>query len=156
MQEGTGVDVVSGGELYTALSVGFPAENIVFHGNNKTRDELMMAVENGTLKDIDVKWADESACCVMIASGGYPEAYEKGKVITFGNANEMAQIYHSGTANNAAGEIVTAGGRVLGVSCVRPTLEKAIEAAYEASREIHFEGMHMRTDIGKRALECLK
>ena len=59
-------------------------------------------------------------------------------------------------AKNADGEFITAGGRVLGVSCVRPTLEKAIEAAYEASNQIHFEGMHMRTDIGKRALECLK
>jgi len=117
---------------------------------------IMMAVENGTLKDINVEWADESACCVMLASGGYPEKYEKGKVISFGNANEMAQVYHSGTALNAEGEFITAGGRVLGVSCVRPTLEKAVEAAYEASREINFEGMHMRTDIGKRALDCLK
>ena len=117
---------------------------------------IMMAVENGNLKDINVEWADEAACCVMLASGGYPEAYEKGKVISFGNANEMAQVYHSGTAKNAEGEFITAGGRVLGVSCVRPTLEKAIEAAYEASNQIHFDGMHMRTDIGKRALECLK
>ena len=116
---------------------------------------IMMAVENGTLKDTEVEWADESACCVMIASGGYPEAYEKGKVIDFGKADEMAQVFHSGTAMNDKGEFTTAGGRVLGVCCVRENLAAAKDAAYEACKEIHFEGMHMRTDIGARALKAL-
>ncbi|MBQ4090398.1 MAG: phosphoribosylamine--glycine ligase [Clostridia bacterium] len=117
---------------------------------------IMMAVENGNLKDVEVEWADESACCVMIASGGYPEAYAKGKVIDFGKADEMAEVFHSGTAMNDKGEFITAGGRVLGVCCVRENLAAAKDAAYEACKEIHFEGMHMRTDIGKRALDCLK
>ena len=117
---------------------------------------IMQAVENGTLRDVDVEWSDESACCVMIASGGYPEKYAKGKVIDFGRADEMAQVFHSGTTINENGEMVTAGGRVLGVCCVRENLTAAREAAYEAAKQIHFEGMHMRTDIGARALACLK
>lgn len=117
---------------------------------------VMQAVENGTLKDVDVEWSDQSACCVMIASGGYPEKYEKGKVIDFGKADEMAQVFHSGTAMNENGEMVTAGGRVLGVCCVRESLTKARDAAYAAAKQIRFEGMHMRTDIGARALACLK
>ena len=70
-------------------------------------------------------------------------------------SDEMADVFHSGTAMNENGEFITAGGRVLGVCCVRENLAAAKDAAYEACKEIHFEGMHMRTDIGARALKAL-
>ncbi len=117
--------------------------------------DIMMAVENETLADADVTFAEDSACCVMIASGGYPESYEKGKIIDLGNAPQMANVFHSGTALDANGNLVTAGGRVLGVCCVRETLKKAVDAAYCAAAQVRFEKMHLRTDIGKRALTCL-
>ena len=113
---------------------------------------VMQAVERETLADTEVEFSDGAACCVMLASGGYPGSYEKGKAIDFGSANEMAQVYHSGTGKNDAGQFVTAGGRVLGVSCTADDLKSAIAKAYKAADEICFEGMCMRRDIGKRAL----
>ena len=114
--------------------------------------EIMQAVEEERLADVDVQFADASACCVMLASGGYPEKYEKGKVIDLGRAPEMAQVYHSGTGRDESGNLITAGGRVLGVCCVRDTLREAVDAAYLAASQVRFEKLHMRTDIGARAL----
>ncbi len=116
---------------------------------------IMQAVENETLADTPVEFSDGAACCVMLASGGYPGKYEKGKVIDMGRANEMAQVYHSGTGRNDKGELVTAGGRVLGVSCTADTLENAIQKAYTAAAEIQWDGMMLRHDIGRRALSIL-
>ena len=114
--------------------------------------DIMRAVEGERLSEVPVEFSDQAACCVMIASGGYPEKYEKGKVIELGRAPQMAEVYHSGTARDAEGRLVTAGGRVLGVCCVRDTLREAVGAAYIAAAQVRFEGMHMRTDIGARAL----
>ena len=116
--------------------------------------DVMRAVENETLADAKVEFSDEAACCVMLASGGYPEKYEKGKVISLGRAPEMAQLLHSGTARNEKGELVTNGGRVLGVCCVGKTLAEAVRAAYAAADEVSFEKLHRRSDIGARALAC--
>ena len=116
---------------------------------------VMRAVENETLADTPVEFSDGAACCVMLASGGYPGKYEKGKVIDMGRAEEMAQVYHSGTAKNESGALVTAGGRVLGVSCTADTLEAAIQKAYAAAAEIKWDGMMLRHDIGRRALSIL-
>ena len=116
--------------------------------------DVMRAVENETLADAKVEFSDESACCVMLASGGYPEKYEKGKVISLGRAPKMAQLFHSGTARNEKGELVTNGGRVLGVCCVGKTLAEAVRAAYAAADEVSFEKLHRRSDIGARALAC--
>ena len=117
--------------------------------------DIFRAVENETLVETPVEFADAAACCVMLASGGYPEAYEKGKVIDLGKAPEMANVFHSGTGRNENGDLVTAGGRVLGICCVRDTLKEAVAAAYEAADQVHFEKLHKRTDIGARALACL-
>ena len=116
---------------------------------------VMQAVENETLADTPVEFADGAACCVMLASGGYPGKYEKGKPIDLGSAPEMAQIFHSGTARNGQGQLVTAGGRVLGVCCTADTLREAIDRAYAAAGEIHWDGMMMRHDIGAKALEIM-
>ncbi|MBR1559906.1 MAG: phosphoribosylamine--glycine ligase, partial [Clostridia bacterium] len=96
-----------------------------------------------------------AACCVMLASGGYPGKYEKGKPIDMGRAEQMAQVYHSGTGRDGDGNLVTAGGRVLGVSCTADTLEEAIKKAYAAANDIHWDGMMLRHDIGARALAIL-
>ncbi len=114
--------------------------------------EIMMACTNGTLKDIDVKFSNSSACCVIMASGGYPKSYKSGFEIKVGDAMS-ADIYFAG-AKEIDGALVTAGGRVLGVTAVDVTLEKAIEKAYENVKKVSFEGAHYRKDIGKRAMEA--
>ncbi len=115
-------------------------------------------VTAGTLKNADVRFMPGASCCVVLASGGYPEAYEKGKVIR-GLADAAAQphtfVFHAGTRQNGA-EIVTNGGRVLCVTAVAAALPEAIGRAYAAARHIDFEGAHMRTDVGRSALLACK
>ena len=115
---------------------------------------IMRAVEEERLSEIDVRFKGGAACCVILASGGYPEAYEKGKAIDLGGADALNDtwVFHSGTAVKD-GQLVTSGGRVLGVTATGDTLKTAIDRAYDAARRVHFDGMFMRSDIGKRALE---
>ena len=115
---------------------------------------IMRAVEEERLAEVDVRFKGGAACCVVIASGGYPEAYEKGKVIDLGGADALDDtwVFHSGTAVKD-GHFLTNGGRVLGVTATGDTLKAAIDRAYDAARRVHFDGMFMRSDIGKRALE---
>ncbi len=120
--------------------------------------EIMLACTNGTLASTPVAASGQSAACVVLASAGYPEHYEKGKPITGLENGQLpgggAVVYHAGTAQKG-GQLVTAGGRVLGVTATAPTLEQAIEKAYAASGRIGFEGLHRRADIGRRALAAL-
>lgn len=113
--------------------------------------EIMMAVRNQTLADMDIRWKDQAAACIVLASGGYPGKYEGGKLITgLEDAEETgATVYHAGTKKTEAG-FVTAGGRVLGVTALGDTLREAVDSAYAAARKIHFDGAHMRSDIGSR------
>lgn len=113
--------------------------------------EIMMAVRNQTLDQLDIQWKQESAACIVLASGGYPGKYEGGKVITGMDAAEEtgATVYHAGT-KAVDGEIVTAGGRVLGVTALGENLRAAVDSAYAAAKKIHFDGVHMRSDIGSR------
>ena len=117
---------------------------------------VMQAVENETLADLTVEWHDGAAACVILASGGYPSAYEKGKEMTIPTelpAN--VTVYHAGSALKD-GKLVTAGGRVLGVTARAATLETALSDAYAAAQRIHFDGVYMRHDIGQRALAAGK
>lgn len=116
---------------------------------------VMMAVEDETLAETPVEFSEGAACCVMLASGGYPGRYEKGKVIDLGGAERMAEIFHSGTGRDANGNLVTAGGRVLGVCCTADDLETAIKRAYAAADQVKWDGMMLRYDIGRRALDIL-
>ena len=109
--------------------------------------DILEACVNGTLDRLDIHWKQEASCCLVLASGGYPVAYEKGKVITGLDAVENAIVFHAGTAAKN-GAIATNGGRVLGVTALGKTLEDAIQNAYAAAKPIHFDGMHFRTDIG--------
>ena len=110
--------------------------------------DVMLACRNGTLDQMELVWKKESSCCLVLASGGYPGSYEKGKVITGLDQVEGAIVYHAGTTLKD-GQIVTNGGRVLGVTVTAPTLDEAIDGAYAAAKPIHFDGMHFRTDIGR-------
>ena len=121
---------------------------------------IMQACTNGTLENEEVKFSDGAAACVILASGGYPVAYEKGKPITGlvdGQlpGEENVTVYHSGTAITEDGALVTAGGRVLGVTATGPRLTNALSHAYEAAEKISFEKLHKRSDIGLRALKAL-
>ena len=116
---------------------------------------VMQAVTNETLADVEVKFATEkSACCVIMASEGYPQSYEKGYEITI-PADVADSVYVAGAAIKD-GKLVNSGGRVLGVTAVADTLPEAIAAAYEKVDAIHFDNAFCRRDIGQRALKALK
>ena len=116
--------------------------------------DLLEACARGTLETIDIHWKHEYACNIVLASGGYPGAYEKGKEITgVGEANVVdgVKVFHAGTQYGTDG-VVTAGGRVFGVSALAPKLHDALEKAYTAIDHIHFWGKQYRKDIGKKAM----
>ncbi|WP_195947098.1 phosphoribosylamine--glycine ligase [Paraclostridium bifermentans] len=110
--------------------------------------EIIEAILENRLNEIHIKYDEKNAVCVMLTSGGYPESYEKGKVITgLDKVDEDIVIFHSGTKliNN---KLVTNGGRVIGISAKCNSLEEASKKVYENIEKIKFEGMHYRTDIG--------
>ncbi len=116
---------------------------------------VMEAVAAGTLDQIEVKFKDAHACCVVLASKGYPEAYEKGFPMTLPETKENEAIYVAGAAKKD-GVIVTNGGRVLGAVAVGESLQAAIDGAYKLAGNIHFENAYCRRDIGQRALAAGK
>ena len=118
---------------------------------------VMQAVHDETLSALPVEFSDEAAACVIVASGGYPKSYKKGCVMDFGKAEELPDVtvYHAGTALKD-GKLVTSGGRVLGVTATGKDLETALQKAYAAVEEIHFDGAFYRKDIGQRALAARK
>lgn len=117
---------------------------------------IMRATVDGTLADTPVEFASGAACCVVLASGGYPVSYKSGYPISgLDEAGKTATVFHAGT-KLVDGQIVTAGGRVLGVTATANTLETAIDKAYQAADKITFTDMHMRRDIGQRALASRK
>jgi len=116
--------------------------------------EIMLATATGTLAETEVKFAEKSAACVILASKGYPESYEKGFAITLPDTKENELIYIAGAALKD-GTLVTNGGRVLGATAVGPDLASAISAAYDLADRIHFDNAFCRRDIGQRALKAL-
>jgi phosphoribosylamine--glycine ligase len=117
--------------------------------------EAMEASIDGRTSDGDFKWSDDAAVCVVMASGGYPGAYESGKKISGLEAAaklEGVKVFHAGTSKHD-GDFLTAGGRVLGVTARGAELQNAVNRAYEACGKISFEGAHYRRDIAGRALK---
>ncbi|HEC97803.1 MAG TPA: phosphoribosylamine--glycine ligase [Nitrospirae bacterium] len=117
--------------------------------------EISLAVTDEKLSDISLEWRPEASVCVVAASGGYPGKYETGKVITgLDDVKKMEDtaVFHAGTAYNGQ-DILTAGGRVLGVTALGKDIKEASDRAYEAISKIHFEGMHYRKDIANRAIK---
>jgi phosphoribosylamine--glycine ligase len=133
---------------------GDPETQVVLARLESDLVDVMMAIAEGRPDDIELAWSDKWAVTVVLASGGYPRAYEKGKVITGvdeANALPDVVVFHAGTAIDAEGRLVTAGGRVLDVTALGDTFEQARERAYQACDLIDFEGKQFRTDIGARA-----
>lgn len=110
--------------------------------------DIFEAIISQKLNEIELEWLDQSAVCVIMSSGGYPDNYEKGKIIRGLETVSDATVFHCGT-KMMDGDIVSNGGRVLGVTCLGETLESARTDAYEAVSKITFEKAYFRTDIGK-------
>jgi phosphoribosylamine--glycine ligase len=119
--------------------------------------EIMEAIIDSGLSEADVEWKQEASVCVVIASKGYPGNYEKGKVINgIDKAEEIkgVKVFHAGTAKKD-NNIVTAGGRVLGVTASGIDINEAVKTAYKAIEKIKFEGMHYRKDIASKAFTAV-
>ena len=121
--------------------------------------DIFNAIVDKKLSGVEIKWKKCFACNIVLASGGYPEKYEKGKIISGIPEAEKEKdviVFHAGTKYDENKNLVTNGGRVLGLSATGDTLKEALEKAYKAIEKIKFDGMYYRTDIGKKTLEMLK
>jgi phosphoribosylamine--glycine ligase len=120
--------------------------------------EVCLAVCEQKLDQVTLEWDERPAVCVVMASGGYPGDYEKGKIITgISEAEQLKDVvvFHAGTAMKGD-KLVTAGGRVLGVTAIGATIADAKKQAYEAAGKINFEGAHYRRDIADKAIRGKK
>ena len=136
---------------------GDPETQVIMPRLESDALEAFYMVATGKLDALDLRWTDQVAVCVVLASDGYPGSYEKGKVILgIEEAEELdgITVFHAGTAFNQDDELVTNGGRVLNVVALADTFEDARELAYEACDKINFEGKQYRHDIALRALEA--
>ena len=115
---------------------------------------VMRACTDGTLAETEVKFADKHACCVILASNGYPQSYKKGFEITMTEEAKSHTFVAGGALQD--GKLVTSGGRVTGTTAIAGSLEAAIQEAYRISDGVKFEGAYRRSDIGQRALQALK
>ena len=134
---------------------GDPETQVVIPRLENDLVEVVLAVAEGRLSEVELRWSDRWAVTVVLTSAGYPGSYEKGKVITGvedAEAMDDVTVYHAGTALTDAGELVTSGGRVLDVTALGDTFEAARDRAYAACEKIQFEGKTLRHDIGLRAL----
>lgn len=130
---------------------GDPEAQVVLPRLKTDLVDIIDAVIDEKLDEIEIEWSTDASACVVMASGGYPEAYKKGIEITGLNDKgnvDGATVYHAGTTYTD-GKFYTNGGRVLGVTASAPTLDEALEKAYSAVKKIHFDGAHYRTDIGR-------
>jgi phosphoribosylamine--glycine ligase len=133
---------------------GDPETQVVMPRLTGNLAEALLAAAEGNLADAELGWRDEACVCVVMASGGYPGAYAKGRPIRGLEAAEEVEgvtVFHAGTALRE-GALVTHGGRVLGVTGLGPDLPSTIARAYEAVSRIDFDGAYYRRDIGRRAL----
>lgn len=132
---------------------GDPETQVVLPRLKSDLLDIFLAAVNGTLDQIDIEWSEESAVCVVLASGGYPASYPKGLPIQgLDKVPSGALVFHAGTAKNDTGEWVTNGGRVLGVVGLGGSISEARDKAYAAAEQIEFDGKHSRTDIAAKAL----
>jgi len=134
--------------------MGDPEAQVVLPRLETDLLDIILATLNGSLDRIDIRWSEEAAVCVIMASEGYPGSYPKGKIIEGLERAEAAGalIFHAGTALDAEGRFVTSGGRVLGVVGRGRDIAEARQKAYEACGMIRFEGAHFRKDIAMKAL----
>ncbi|HBF1476345.1 TPA: phosphoribosylamine--glycine ligase [Clostridioides difficile] len=146
-----GLMITEDGEKVLEYNVRFgdPETQSVLFRLETDLHEIMEAILDNKLKDIEIKYSDDEAVCVMLTSGGYPDSYEKGKIITgLENLDDDIVVFHSGT-KMFDGNLVTNGGRVIGITAKSTRVKDAAEKVYENIKKINFEGMHYRTDIGR-------
>ena len=129
---------------------GDPETQVVLPLLDTPLDELMLACVNQELDRVSIQWKSGSAVCIVAAAGGYPDAYEKGKVISGVDKVNDAIVFHAGTKLENE-QVLTNGGRVLGITAMGEDLETAISLAYSATEQISFEKMYYRRDIAHRA-----
>ena len=133
---------------------GDPEAQVVLPRMKSDILEIMEACVDGKLDEVELEFEDNAAVCVVLASDGYPLFYDKGKEVTIkeGVGKDGLYLYHAGT-KFVDGKVVTAGGRVFGVTATGKDLKEARDRAYKATELVEFENKYMRTDIGKKALE---
>jgi len=152
-----GLMVTAGGPRVLEFNVRFgdPETQPILMRLKSDLLEIMLAVCDGTLDDVTLQWDPRPAVCVVIAAGGYPGEYEKGKIITgIAQAEKLEDVvvFHAGTAAKNA-SLVTNGGRVLGVTAMGQTIADAKAKAYEAVDKIKFDGAYCRRDIADKAIK---
>jgi phosphoribosylamine--glycine ligase len=137
------------------VRLGDPETQVILPRLRSDLLPILRGMAQGNLKDVDLEWSAEAAVCVVLAAGGYPGSYEKGKEISgleMAGEEKTALTFHAGTKLKEE-KVVTSGGRVLGVTSLAPTLGAAIIGAYEAVNKIHFEGMYCRRDIASKGID---
>lgn len=132
---------------------GDPETQVVLPLLESDLAEIMLSVEQERLSDCPVRFSNRHACCVVLASDGYPESYQTGFPITL-DADFCAELYAAGVKTDAGGRLISAGGRVLGVVATDKTLRGAVDRAYAAADKVRFENAYCRRDIGARALSA--
>lgn len=133
---------------------GDPETQVVLPRLKNDLADVMLATVNGRLGEVELEWSEEAAVCVVLASGGYPGPYRKGLPIHGLDRVEQSIVFHAGTALAADGNVVTDGGRLLGVTALGKDLAEARSKAYADIEQITFEGKHFRTDIGLKAMKA--
>jgi phosphoribosylamine---glycine ligase len=132
--------------------LGDPETQVLMHRMESDFVEPLFAATEGQLDESELKWRPDSSACVVLAAAGYPGSVKSGDKITGLSDVENAIVFHAGTKLTDT-DLVTSGGRVLGVTASGPTLPSALHNTYEQVRKIHFEGMHYRSDIGQKGLK---
>ncbi len=152
-----GIMITPHGELKTLefnCRFGDPETQVILPLLENDLLEILLGVTDAHLDQVQLRWKAQSAVCVVLASGGYPGAYATGLPIDgLDQVSHLSDVnvFHAGTEANEAGQVVTSGGRVLGVTACGDDFAQARARAYAAVRSIHFEHMHFRTDIGAKA-----
>jgi phosphoribosylamine--glycine ligase len=132
---------------------GDPETQVVMMRLNSDLFKVLWACAEGTLSEVFLEWTDEASVCVVMAAPGYPLSYPKGIPILLPTHFERGQVvFHAGTAVSENGDLVSSGGRVLGVTSTGNTIKEARDAAYSLIEAIDFRGAHYRRDIGVRGI----
>jgi phosphoribosylamine--glycine ligase len=132
---------------------GDPEAQVVIPRLRSDLLDVLDAVVSERLSEIELEWDDRPAACVVLASGGYPGDYETGRVIAgLDQVPPEIMVFHAGTRMSDSGSLVTAGGRVLGITALGDTIGGAVRRAYQGVDRVSFEGMYFRRDIAHRAL----
>jgi phosphoribosylamine--glycine ligase len=129
------------------VRMGDPETEVVFPRLKNDLVEVLQAMANGTLNKVDIEIDQRAATTIMLVSGGYPEAYEKGKEITGIEAIENSIPFHAG-AQLKDGKVVTSGGRVIAITSYGDTYQEAIKKSYQSIDKLNFDKMYYRKDIG--------